>query len=125
MPIHADLGMILRDVAVASIQGRAAPQIIQAGAPSFFPTQTFTPSLTPALNIPFVDVIPEVGAGGCAPLKGMVWNPSANCGAGKWQKRSRRRRKRLATMGDLKDLAALKGVLGGGKAFEVWIATHS
>lgn len=76
-----------------------------------------------SVDVPFVDIIPE--AGSCNPTKGMVWNPNANCGAGKWQKRGRRRRKRLATMGDLKDLAALKGVLGGGKAFEVWIATHS
>lgn len=37
----------------------------------------------------------------------------------------RRRRKRLATLSDIKDLAALKSVLGGGKAFETWIATHS
>lgn len=46
---------------------------------------------------------------------------------GQWQlvKMRRRRRKQLATKGDLKDLAALKGILGTGKAFEVWIATHS
>lgn len=75
-------------------------------------------------NLPFVDIIPEAN-GTCNPTKGMVWNPNANCGAGKWQKRSRRRRKRLASLGDLKDLASLKGVLGQGKAFEVWIATHS
>jgi len=78
------------------------------------------PGMLNTLGVPFVDVIPEANA--CA--KGMVWNPAANCGAGKWQKRSRRRRKRLATRGDLSDLAALKGVLGQGKAFEVWIATH-
>jgi len=46
---------------------------------------------------------------------------------GVWQlvKMRRRRRKQLATKGDLQDLAALKGILGTGKAFEVWIATHS
>ena len=37
----------------------------------------------------------------------------------------RRRRKMLATPSDLKQLAALKGVLGQGKAFETWIATRS
>lgn len=78
---------------------------------------------TPAFGVPFVDIIPEANGGACAD-KNMVWNPSANCGQGKWQRKSRRRRKRLATQGDLKDLAALKGVLGGGKAFETWIATH-
>lgn len=39
-------------------------------------------------------------------------------------KKSRRRRRKLATTGDIKDLASLKAVLGGGKAFETWIATH-
>ncbi len=52
---------------------------------------------------------------------GMVWNPDT----GKWQKKTRRRRKRLATKSDLSDLAALKGILGSGEAFKVWIATHS
>jgi len=46
---------------------------------------------------------------------------------GQWKlvKMRRSRRKQLATKGDLQDLAALKGILGLGKAFEVWIATHS
>ncbi len=48
-----------------------------------------------------------------------------NASTGQWEKKRRRRRKRLATPSDLKDLAALKGVLGGGEAFKVWIATHS
>ena len=34
----------------------------------------------------------------------------------------RRRRRRLATHSDIKDLAALKAVLGSGKAFDTWIA---
>lgn len=38
--------------------------------------------------------------------------------------KSRRRKKRLATVSDIKDLASLKTVLGGGKAFESWIATR-
>jgi len=49
-----------------------------------------------------------------------LWDPVKD----KWIKRSRRRRKRLATKSDLNDLAALSGILGKGKAFEVWIATH-
>lgn len=57
------------------------------------------------------------------PMRGMVYKKV--CGSFKWVKQKRRRRKRLASQCDLKDLAALKGVLGGGKAFEVWIATHS
>lgn len=54
----------------------------------------------------------------------MVYDPKANCGAGKWLKKTRRRRKRLATTSDIKDLAALKAVLGGGKAFDTWIASR-
>ncbi len=46
-------------------------------------------------------------------------------GVWKWVKRRKRRRRALATKGDLKDLAALKGILGNGKAFETWIATHA
>ena len=41
------------------------------------------------------------------------------------KKKRRSRRKMLATPSDLKQLAALKGVLGMGKAFETWIATRS
>lgn len=37
----------------------------------------------------------------------------------------RRRRKRLATTSDIKDLAALKAVLGDGQNLKTWIATHS
>jgi hypothetical protein len=36
----------------------------------------------------------------------------------------RRRRRRLATHSDIKDLAALKAILGSGKAFDTWIATR-
>jgi len=50
---------------------------------------------------------------------------SAGCPPGYMKRKTRKRRKRLATPSDLKDLAALKGVLGGGEAFKVWIATHS
>lgn len=55
--------------------------------------------------------------------KGMIWDPNANCGAGKWIKRRKRRRQRLATASDIKDIGALKSVLGP-KALGAWIATH-
>lgn len=105
---------------VTSLAGAYAA--VNAPQPQYQSLSYNNPMFQPALGIPFVDVIPE--AGGACGTKGMVWNPNANCGAGKWQRKSRRRRRRLATHGDLKDLAALKGVLGGGKAFETWIATH-
>lgn len=55
--------------------------------------------------------------------KGMIWDPNANCGSGKWIKRRKRRRQRLATASDIKDIGALKSVLGP-KALGAWIATH-
>jgi len=57
------------------------------------------------------------------PMKGMVYKRV--CGQWKWVKKKFRRRKALVTQTDLRGLASLKGVLGTGKAFEVWIATHS
>lgn len=92
-----DLGSIITDLGTAYIQSRYSQ-------PAATPVSYSAPvGVVPAdLDIPFIDVVPQ---GAC--------------------KRRRRRRKRLATQSDLKDLAALKGILGQGKAFEVWIATHS
>lgn len=56
--------------------------------------------------------------------KGMVFDPNANCGVGKWIKRRRRRRQRLATASDIKDLVALQGAMPP-KDLKAWIATHS
>lgn len=71
---------------------------------------------------------PDENVGGppaptCAPTN-EVWNPRANCGQGAWQKRSRRRRRQLATQSDIRDLAALKATLGNGEVFKTWIATR-
>lgn len=82
--------------------------------------------------------------GGAPPLPPAVITPGgANCGPGgrpyeivtsvnscgvvetKKRLKTRKRRKRLATASDIKDLSALKAILGGGKAFESWIATRS
>jgi len=38
--------------------------------------------------------------------------------------KSRKRKRRLASLSDIKDIAALKQVLGGGKALDTWIATR-
>ena len=104
-----DLGTLITDLGGAYIGARY-------GSPTP-PPQQFVDM--PSIGVPFVDVVPE------ARQKGMVWNPEANCGQGKWQKKRRRRRSRLATPTDIKDLSSLKGVLGSGEAFKVWIATHS
>jgi len=68
------------------------------------------------MGIPFVDVVPEG-------KKGYVWDYGANCGAGKLRKKSRRRRRRLATASDIKDIAALKATAGPA-ILKTWIATH-
>lgn len=51
-----------------------------------------------------------------------TWNPSTQ--TYEPRKKPKRRRRRLATHSDIKDLAALKSVLGSGKAFDTWIATR-
>lgn len=68
-------------------------------------------------------IIYNGGNGGEDPMKGMVY--AKHCGVWGWRKRKTRRRKKLCSDSDLKCLGALKGVLGTGKAFELWIATHS
>jgi len=79
----------------------------------FLPAPSWMPSTS--VGLPLVDVVSQT-----PPKKGMLYNPVT----GKWVHCRRRRRRRIATLTDVKDLAALKGVLGNGKAFEVWIATH-
>ena len=111
MAILSEIG----DIAGDYFKYKYGSRILGGGSP---PPQPI--SATPAfLDMPMVDVIPEPQTS-----RGMVYDPNANCGAGKWIRRRTRKRKRLATKTDLKDLAALKGILGQGKAFEVWIATH-
>ena len=110
-----DLGNLLGDLGTAYIQARYS--------------QPAQPQVQPAaldFDIPFVDVVPQnPGAGPASDSCGGQWVYKKHCGQYKWVKVKRRRRKRLATRSDLRDLAALKGVLGQGKAFETWIATHS
>jgi len=78
---------------------------------------------TPGGGIPGYDFIPEPnGVGGCGPCASPVYKKV--CGGYKWVYPKRKRRKQLLTKSDAKGLAALKGILGNGKAMEVWIATH-
>ena len=116
-----DLGTLatdlLRQAGTAYIQREFGPQTAMA-APAFLPDMI--PDID--LGVPGPGVFtPSAPAacGGASPVYKKV------CGEYKWVQPKRRRRKRLATQGDLKDLAALKGIHGNGKAFEVWIATHS
>ena len=118
-----DLGALISDLGSQYIQTKFAPS-----APSFLPAAPAIAAGAAAaagalgIGLPFVDVIP-----GMPDAKACGGRPvyKYHCGEYKWVYPKRRRRKALATQSDLRGLAALKGVLGQGKAFEVWIATHS
>ncbi len=97
------------------------PQVL----PSYNQPQVMPAGNFPSVGIPGYDLIPESGVSGDACNRGASPVYKKVCGTYKWVVPKRRRRKALVTQGDLKGLAALKGVLGGGKAFETWIATHS
>lgn len=107
-----DLGALIADLGTSYITAKYAQQQ---------PTvqQAFNP--LDSVGVPFVDVIPEAPTQQCG--GSMVYKKV--CGSYKWVNQKRRRKSRLATRSDLKDLAALKGVLGQGKLLETWIATHS
>jgi hypothetical protein len=127
-----DLGALIADLGTQFIQTKYA-QPAQLAAPVFTPG---VPAMGPAVaagaataaaaaagvGLPFVDVIPGAPDSRCGGGKPVY---KYHCGEYKWVFPKRRRRKALATQSDLRSLAALKGVLGQGKAFEVWIATHS
>jgi len=92
------------------------------GGPDYFvgPSTAPVPTTGPGPVGPTVaGTPPVVNCGGGSPVYKKV------CGSYRWVQPKRRRRKSLATKGDLRDLASLKGILGTGKAFEVWIATHA
>ncbi len=102
------------------------PQPVSYGQPSIYPMQPYSGSINPmyvgadeAFGIPGFDVV------GTSDKKGMVYDPNGNCGAGKWIKRRRRRRKVLVTNSEIAGLAKLKGVVGAGATMKEWIATHS
>lgn len=66
---------------------------------------------------------PGAGGAGTTTSEVVIDNASGKC-VGFRPKKSRKRRRRLATASDIKDLASLKAVLGGGKAFENYLAIH-
>ena len=92
-----DLGKLLGDVATTYIQTKYGPQPVSS--PAIVPRPADWPFSVPGIegDLPFIDIV---------------------------KKKRRRRRRRLATLSDIRDLAALKQVLGSGGAFTTWIATH-
>ena len=101
----ADLGDLFGNLATTYIQAKYG----QTGSYNGYRTPDYQ---RPAWQVPGTDI----------EIEGDI--PFIDIGRAK-KRGCRRRRKRLATLSDIKDLAALKSVLGGGKAFETWIATHS
>lgn len=124
-PVALDLGNLIGDIFGSYIDARYTPSTpgftIPAG-PDYSTTPPGVngadPLLRPALGFPGFDV-----TSGDSPGKGWLWKPATENCAGKWIKRGRRRRKRLATASDIRDIASLKNV--GGPAFlKTWVATH-
>ena len=137
-----DLGNIITQLGSAYITARYGQPMGQAPRPIMtqpvdYPTPRVggdlygvTPTSGPlALAAPFV-------LGGPTGLAGKIAAGIAGLGLGladeeimriagvAAKQKCRRRRRRLATHSDIKDLAALKAVLGSGKAFDTWIATR-
>ncbi len=102
--------------AAVSIYGATRPPPTYTTQPVGFSNQAL--STLPVMGVPGVDIIPDDPS--CPTGARMLWDPKK----GKWIKKRKRRRKRLATASDIKDLSALKSVLGGGKGLDTWIATH-
>ena len=94
-------------------QGMQAPDVAAAPIPTT--TGGTVVSQVPAQGVPQYPAVMDTRKQYCLKNVNGQW---------KWVKRYKRRRKRLATPTDIKDLAALKGVVGQGKILETWIATH-
>ena len=74
-------------------------------------------------NFLFGDDEMQMPAGACKPSDIVYsWDECSQTYVPKKKRKSRR--KQLVTKGDIKGLAALKGVVGTGKIMETWIATH-
>lgn len=77
-------------------------------------------------NNPFIPDFIEFGTTGAPPTStGVVTIDNTTGQVIQIKKcKTRRRRKRLASASDIKDLASLKAILGGGKSLDTWIATR-
>jgi len=122
-----DLGNIVTGVAGAYFDAKYNPgQIRTVANQPTYGTGGMDGSVLPTTpvdaGIPFVDVIPEPPSDSCGGQ--YLWKPATATCAGKWIKRSRRRRRKLVTDSDIKGIAALRTV-GGPSLVKTWIATHS
>lgn len=107
------------------LPGGVAPTIQPFPAYNIGVPTVQVPTPVPGTGGPVLPPPPSPPVSACSaddPMKGMVW--SKRCGVWGWHKKKHRRRKRLATASDIKDLNALQNVFGNGKALQAWIATH-
>lgn len=120
-----DLGQIFVDVGSQYIKTKWGTPSPPSLAPQLPPMPGTTLPSTPAfLDIPGIDIVGDPGdlVAKAARIGGKLIYDYVT---GKWKiQRRRRRRRRLATTSDIKDLAALKQILGSGASFTTWIATR-
>ena len=104
-----DLGSLLGDLATTYIKTKYAtpPQVMVSGGQPYMQPADF-----------------QVGPYNIDPLD-LLTDPATGAVVATKKKKCRRRRRRLATVSDIRDLAALKSILGNGESFRTWIATHS
>ena len=103
------------------------PQFVSASAPMVSPDRFgVTPAfLPPAIMGPVAGSLgSKIGSAVAGLGLGLAADEVALIASAASKVKCRRRRRRLATHSDIKDLAALKAVLGSGKAFDTWIATR-
>ncbi len=121
-PVALDLGSILTTVGSAYVNARyGQPTPINYAQQPVSGYSDFVPdALEPYVFTPQQLAQSTGGQCGCVMPNGQMGRiNSKGCCVKK-----RRRRKRLATQSDIRDLAALKQVLGGGQDLKTWIATH-
>ncbi len=111
-----DLGAIITDLGSQWIQTKFG------GQPASTQTklQTQFADFTEGFDLPLVDVVPD------NPGKGYIYDPTGNCGQGKWIKKRRRRRGKIITQSEIGQLQGLFAVAGkNSEITKVWIAKRA
>lgn len=112
---EVDLGDLIGQLATTYIQTKYAPgpQIQPVSLAPTYGTGGMDGAIAaqPAIGLPFYDLVPDE-------------TPSFGQAAFCPPRKRRRRRRRLATVSDIKDIAALKSIMGPAM-LKTWIATHS
>ena len=99
------------------LPGGATPGFL-SGSPGGVPATTGSPPVTVTANPGFVN--PTGHPTGPAP--GYVFDPSANCGQGKWIKKRRKRRRPIVTEAECGQISMLAGSVGKGATFREILA---